>query len=394
MLNEYARQCSRVFAGVFKKKKIKGRLAGNVRRSSRFITFPIELQDPTQIERAMKTADAIALGCRSSAVICRVERGMLEFDVTLHKRHWKGYEAQNIGPRAVGITASGKEMRYEFSMASLLVAGVPNAGKSETIKTILYKVVTNTRPENVQLHIIDPHGSMSKFERVPHLKFPVASMGDEPEFIIDYVYKQLHRRRGEGEVALRERNAQGILLVIDEINADNVLGTTSKNKEVARKLEHIVRQGRKFRINVILGTQKPKDNAIVDLVPHRIVGNVADAHSAARLTGMAGTNAHLLTGQGDMIYVFGNNMERFQTALVTDWSGLPERVEPLEPFPQEEDEDCDSYDSDAGRPATELEEWIIEEYVDNPPSIREAKERYGHGRHIHNRYKKAAKERA
>lgn len=394
-LNEYSRQCAGVIAGVYEKNKIVGRLSSRVCRSSRFLTFPIELADPNALDKAMKVADSIALGCRSSAVVCRVNRGVLAYDVALPESYWKKYDKSSLPGLGIGVSAGGSTMEYSFDVPNLLVAGVPGSGKTECMKTILYSVVTSTSPDSVELLIIDPHGALGMFSNVPHLEMPIATMGEEPSIVLKRLYAILEERRRLGEERVRSNGMPRVLLVIDEANADNVLGTKgNRNKENTSMLEQIVRQGRKFRINTIVGTQKPADNGIVDLIPYRIVGKVSDAHSAARLTGVAGTDANKLTGSGDMLYIFGRTCQRFQAALVNDWGALPQNplgmggFEEIDPDIYERDDEEE--DISLGRPAEPLDPAVIGAYILDRPSIRKAKEKFGLGRHLHRRYTEAA----
>jgi S-DNA-T family DNA segregation ATPase FtsK/SpoIIIE len=55
------------------------------------------------------------------------------------------------------------------ALGNLLIAGVPGIGKSTMIQTILYSLVTDYRPEEVNFYIIDCSGSLTRvFADLPH----------------------------------------------------------------------------------------------------------------------------------------------------------------------------------------------------------------------------------
>jgi DNA segregation ATPase FtsK/SpoIIIE-like protein len=63
-------------------------------------------------------------------------------------------------------------------------------------------------------------------------------------------------------------------------------------------------------------------------LPVRLVGRVSSADDARVATGVAGTGAEKLMGNGDFLAVAGGNVTRFQSAYLSahDWAQLPRLI--------------------------------------------------------------------
>jgi S-DNA-T family DNA segregation ATPase FtsK/SpoIIIE len=124
------------------------------------------------------------------------------------------------------------------------------------------------------------------------------------------------KRDGEGRCEPR------IVVVLDEL-ADLV---QSGGKELEGVLTRLTQRGREAGIHLVACTQKPTAESIGSLVksnfPLRLVGAVASAEDAKVASGLPGTGAERLLGQGDFLLVVKGESTRLQAAYVD-----PEQME-------------------------------------------------------------------
>jgi DNA segregation ATPase FtsK/SpoIIIE-like protein len=112
-------------------------------------------------------------------------------------------------------------------------------------------------------------------------------------------------------------------------------------------LSAVLAVGRSKRVHVIAATQHPTVRLIGDKANYaiRLVGQVADATTAALATGRKGSGAELLPGAGAFLYVEGARLDRLQAFNMTavaaagmvevirdKWGeGAPALLPPVEP---------------------------------------------------------------
>jgi DNA segregation ATPase FtsK/SpoIIIE-like protein len=86
-------------------------------------------------------------------------------------------------------------------------------------------------------------------------------------------------------------------------------------------LTRLSQRGREAGIHLVACTQKPTAAVIGGLVksnfPVRLVGSVASPEDAKVATGLAGSGAERLLGQGDFLVVVKGQVTRMQAAYVT-----------------------------------------------------------------------------
>jgi hypothetical protein len=212
----------------------------------------------------------------------------------------------------------------------------------------------------------------------------------------------------------------GLVLVIDELMNEAVLGDKEAGRMSEANLEHLARlsqiasEGLKFNIFLVLGAHNPKigttSTLLMRSLTQRLVGRVTDTDASRTLAGRSGVNAHLLTGQGDFVQVVKDHEQhlRFQVAEPTraDFDRLERR--PVKPVPVEKTPVMDLPEPPepegdgplkgeiipppSGSPGrkhacVDPYTWALYQYVQNL-STTAAKRDYGIGRIVHQRHKK------
>lgn len=382
-----ARRYAYILSILFAQQNFAGGKLSKVTRGARHLSLAVRLNNPTELDRALKLSEPLALAAGIRNVLAQRQAGVVAYQFELNQAFWAYYTRKDL-PRAkaVGLAEQRKPVDFEFDrQPHALIAGSTGSGKSETIKSILLSLIASYTPDRLELVLVDLHGDYTDFDNEAHLALPVAAEQEAIQQALLYVNQQLAHRKREGI-----KDGKVIVLVIDE--ADKVLSDNSRLEIV----KSVSTEGRKFNIHLIIGTQKPSHKAlpnVLDNLNNRFVGLVSDAKISANLTGRSGLQAHLLTGSGDFIHINGMDVNRFQVAMATgqDFNRL-ERTE-LQPVVVEPDLielPAELPKKAAGRPPNEVEPELAAFYYYHGPgniSIAQAKDLLGLSRDNHNLHK-------
>jgi hypothetical protein len=106
-------------------------------------------------------------------------------------------------------------------------------------------------------------------------------------------------------------------MVADELSNAQVFGRKSEQNERNLLIANTLgAEARKFKINLVMGTQKPEevDSELFDHLNYRFVGKVSNNKLGTRILGRPGFKLADLNGQGDF-FVSAERVRRFQFAL-------------------------------------------------------------------------------
>lgn len=388
-----ARRYAGVISLLFGRLELTGTLK-TARRGARHLSLGVRLADPTRLDRAIGLAEPLALHTAAPAVIAGREAGLVVYQFQLAQGYWEYYTRADLpSAEAIGLAEQHRPVVFRLDPPHTLVAGTTGSGKTEAIKSMLIALMAY-RPDELGLILIDPHRDFGDFANAAHLIIPVACEAEEISHALRLVNQELARRKAEGI-----KDGKLWVVVIDEASDPASLGDKRGgfNDENLVIIKQIGAQARKFRIHLVLGTQKPSHTdlpGVFDLLNNRLVGLVADARLSAALTGQAGLQAHKLTGKGDFMHVVGPDYERFQVAVAgrQDFDRLeraesppalviPDLIElPLEPEPKPA----------GGRPPLRVDPVVAANYYWRHPdsiSIPMAKELFGLSRDGHGLHK-------
>jgi S-DNA-T family DNA segregation ATPase FtsK/SpoIIIE len=166
---------------------------------------------------------------------------------------------------------------------------------------------------DLQLALIDPKGrGLVPFDGLPHLLEPVVTRVDQAVVVLNRLVEQMEQRDLEG------RSEPRVVVVLDELADLIQVGGRAVEGAVTR----LTQRGREAGIHVVACTQKPAASVIGGLVksnfPVRLVGSVASPEDAKVATGLAGTGAERLLGQGDFVVVAKGQVTRLQAAYIEE----------------------------------------------------------------------------
>jgi S-DNA-T family DNA segregation ATPase FtsK/SpoIIIE len=203
------------------------------------------------------------------------------------------------------------------NVAHVLIAGTTGSGKTALLRTVVASLAIHNPQRALQLVLVDPKGrGFSPFAGLPHLLVPVVSRAGAAAEVLGRLVQEMERRDAEG------RSEPRLVVALDEL-AD-LVQTAGASFEAG--LVRLMQRGREAGIHVVACTQKPaaavlsKRSGIGGLVksnfPVRLVGAVASPEDAKVATGLAGTGAERLLGQGDFLVVAKGQVTRMQAAYI------------------------------------------------------------------------------
>lgn len=190
-----------------------------------------------------------------------------------------------------------------------LVAAVSGHGKSYLLRNCVTGLVHSTTPKELELLCIDfKNTDLAPYKRLPHCARYAYKMEDANQIIED-LRLEVDARIEDEKFSIKKR----ILLVIDE--------GAELDKAMDGTLASIMKMGRSLGVHVLMATQHPTAKQIGEQIArsftHRFVGRVDSAQSAFFASGIAESGAELLRKPGSFLYVFGGQIERFQTFNLT-----------------------------------------------------------------------------
>lgn len=395
-LQRRARFYARVITQLFISQQLAGFRLKTADRAARHLSLGLQLINPAELGKALKLSEPIALSANSENVLAQRQAGLVVYQFQLSQGFWESYTRQDLpASEAIGLAERRKPVNFTFEDdPHSLVAGTTGSGKTECIKSALVALMTVYKPDELKLVLCDPNHMLSDFENESHLALPIARSQEDMREALLFCQQELTQRKAENI-----KDAFILCLVLDE--ASETL-TTEADIAIVKTL---VKQGRAFRVNAIVGTQKPNQKdlpGIMDMLLNRFVGKVVNAQVSAMLTGHAGLQAHKLTGKGDFLHIASSDDAcRFQVAMATekDFQNL-ERTE-IQPVVIEQDSVIELPTTElvpkglGGRPKLEVQPDLIGWYLYHKPqqiSIAMARELLGISRDNHNLHKSFALE--
>ena len=401
MILQQAERCTTALNYMFRDKKIRGGCYKPL-RGPRYLSYPVALKNPGDLKTALSIADEVAMGAHVETVMVRRKRGLLYYDFNLPQDYWQSLPFADTNDDIVGIGTGRSKVTFALddNTPNWLFAGEMGSGKSVAIATALLSLCRQIEHTRLKIGIVDPHQDkwFAPFEKAAHLVAPMARKADEIDKLILWFHNELGKRKVLGQATFEREYNQGqhnmLVLVIDEAARGEVLGSykniNTRNQELVMDL---VQEGRKFKIHVIIGTQKPMENdlpGIFSMIGSRMIGYTQAAHVSKNID----AKPHLLTKKGDFLRVHGS-VTRFLWAFPgdDDYALLP-RVEGYEPLLVNNSGGAIAItppiEPPAGRPRTKIDTTIVAAYMTQNISVRKASSELGLGYQLHNRYKEFA----
>ena len=264
--------------------------------------------------------------------------------------------------------------------AHVVIGGTTGSGKSEMLKWLLFRILSQNSPELLKILVIDPkRDALRAFQRVPHLLHEPIHHAIDASRVLSWLIGELERRMAAGSSSPR------VLAVIEEVS-----DMIAANPEISPMLARVAQVGRGAGIHTIAVTQQPGTRALGDALvnfPARILGRVASSTLTYGAAGRARSMADQLLGRGDLLLLRAGEVVRFQAPLVEErlLGTLPRAVRigsldaELPTLAQFADLARDRRGGHGRRPLSEKEYQRIEKDLKGGATVPDIRERYGIG---------------
>ena len=311
--------------------KVPARVTGG-KVTPRLVRFQVSTPLGVKVKRVAGLAEEIALSL--GAPSCRVYRQGPEIQVEVPRSEGQTVHLLDLCRRLARQAPGGRETAPAVppvtavlgldpegvplllrlpspNVAHVLVAGTTGSGKTALARTMAASLALHNHQRQLQLVLVDPKGrGLACLAGLPHLLLPVVTDSDEALRVLRRLVAEMERRDEAG------RSEPRLVVVVDEL-ADLV---QVGGREMEAALTRLTQRGREAGIHLVACTQKPTAAVIGSLVksnfPVRLVGSVASPEDAKVATGLAGTGAERLLGQGDFLVVAKGQVTRLQAAYL------------------------------------------------------------------------------
>jgi S-DNA-T family DNA segregation ATPase FtsK/SpoIIIE len=246
-------------------------------------------------------------------------------------------------PLILGKTVSGENVMSDLSkMPHCLIAGATGSGKSVCINTLIMSILTNARPDEIKLIMVDPKKvELTPYTHLPHMIAPVITEAHGAYSALNWLVKEMQTRydilkqlglrniaafnnrtiNKELEASLSVAVPQRmyvIVAIIDEF-ADLMMASSS---DLETPIARIAQMARAVGIHLVLATQRPSREVITGLIkanfPTRIAFKVASRVNSQII--LDDNGAESLLGNGDMLFLppGSSHLMRAQGSYISD----------------------------------------------------------------------------
>jgi len=303
--------------------KVPARVTGG-QVTPRWVRYQVSTPLGVRVRQVAGLAEEIALSLGASS--CRVYRQDGQLQVEVPRTDGQGVRLLDLCRQlalcaavppvtaVLGLDQEGVPLLLRLpspDVAHVLIAGTTGSGKTALARTIIVSLALHNSQRRVQMVLVDPKGrGLMPLSGLPHLLVPVLTRVEEVLPVLQRLVDEMERRDAEG------RSDPRLVVVLDEL-ADLV---QVGGREMEAALIRLMQRGREAGIHVVACTQKPTAAVIGSLVksnfPVRLVGSVASPEDAKVATGLSGTGAERLLGQGDFVVVAKGQVMRLQAAYI------------------------------------------------------------------------------
>jgi S-DNA-T family DNA segregation ATPase FtsK/SpoIIIE len=308
--------------------KVPARVTGGT-VTPRLVRFQVSTPLGVKVKQVSGLAEELALSLGTPT--CRVYRDGGEVQVEVPRTDGQTVHLLDLcrrmageGPRGsqtvppitavLGLDQEGVPLLLRLpspNVAHVLIAGTTGSGKTALARSIVTSLALHNSQRELQLVLVDPKGrGFAPLAGLPHLLVPIVTHTDKAQPVLERLVAEMERRDDEG------RSEPRLVVVLDEL-ADLV---QTGGREMETLLTRLTQRGREAGLHLVACTQKPTAAVIGSLVksnfPVRLVGSVASPEDAKVATGLAGTGAERLLGQGDFLVVAKGQVTRMQAAYL------------------------------------------------------------------------------
>lgn len=245
-------------------------------------------------------------------------------------------------PVVLGKTISNEVFVADLTkMPHLLMGGATGKGKSVGINTLLASILFKKHPKDVKFVLVDPKKvELSLYKLIekhflPELPDGMEAIITDTNLVVDVLkslcremedrlellkeaqvrhIREYNQKIQKGQLDATHKHMPYIVLVIDEL-ADLMM---TAGKEIEIPIARLAQLARAIGIHLIVATQRPSVNIITGIIkanfPARVAFGVTSRVDSRTILDTGG--ADQLIGNGDMLYINGNDPIRLQCPFI------------------------------------------------------------------------------
>lgn len=295
-------------------------------RSAQVFVLSIVLAKTGDLGKVLKLSENIGLALDAETPRIARKLGRIDIEMSLPKPFPRTLYARNLARKGklwipLGQSTIGTPAHVNLASPNachVLIAGTTGSGKTVATRLLTWALATDNDPNRVNFLILDGKGARDwdLFKGLAHLVNPVVKgAGYDSMAALGWAVMEMERRTQAPNPQALPR----LFVVIDEIRALLETG----GKDVAEAITRLASRSRGLGIHLVITTQKPLNDSlggsiVAGNLPLRLIGRTITAQEAAIATGVKGTGAERLRGEGDFLAVFRGEPTRVQIALTSN----------------------------------------------------------------------------
>jgi DNA segregation ATPase FtsK/SpoIIIE-like protein len=314
---------------VFARRRVPAQVSGGTIRPNS-IRFDLHGQLAAGWERLLELKEELATALRARDVNIQIENGRLSIEVWPRESYpvdlldlQAGVDDLTPLTAVLGLSEDERPVLLNFQspeLAHLLIVGGREAGKTALLRTLALSLAMANKQSQVQLLVISGDETCSTetyllrpINYLPHILAPVIDRPEEVRDAFRFLVEEMEYRLSQGV------DSPLIFVLIDRV----VSLLQQGGQDLLDPLTRLAQRGAAAGLRLVLTTRNPNaavlDNFLRTQFPVRIVGRVRDEQAAYAASGVPGSQAELLQGQGDFVAVVNESTVVFQGAYVGDY---------------------------------------------------------------------------
>lgn len=323
-------------------------------QSGNFIRYPIltsgKIAIATGIERDLSVLLTKLRG-EVTPVKIKLPEQHIELPFPLEKRPllWNDIDLDRVGRFEMVLGRDQSQMNpvtvtldyKQKNVSHVLVSGTTGSGKTNELVEMILSLAYNTSPADCKIVIVDPKFSASI---APLAILPHVSLFQETDACLDAIASV------KNEMDKRKRNPskKRVFLFVEEFAELGMESGKGGTTSLVEPLKSVTGIGRELLVHVVACTQKATidvvDTVLRSNLPLRLAGQVSTAEESKVATGVPGSGAELLPGDGAFLFVRRGKVQRIQGhyvpeddiegiawAIAAKWNGIdPYEIEWVE----------------------------------------------------------------
>ncbi len=238
-------------------------------------------------------------------------------------------------PIIVGIAPDGSQCIEDLSeFPHLLVAGATNSGKSVFLRSILLSLMSQYRPGQLELLIIDPKQTdFTFFNGLPYLRGGkvITDSVEARDSLLQLAHEEMPRRQqliANRSLKVKNFNQRypdealpPIVAVIDEYGVLTQMMDKKEREAFEKHLNILAAAARSVSIHLVIATQRPSADVVTSTLKANLDARIAfkvASQTNSRVV-LDANGAENLLGRGDLLFrSSGGELARYQAPYMSE----------------------------------------------------------------------------